>query len=138
MSLPARTLSPTRTVTSTASAGRISSVRDPSLIIPNFSPRVTVCPGLSVQTIRRASMPEICRTANRRGGRVGSLEADPHEFVALGAFRPHGVEELARMVVHFDDAAGERRAVDVDVEDRQEDADANGRAADEVVVRRAA
>ena len=56
------------TVISAAAAGRISSVRDPSLIIPNFSPRVTVCPSCSVQTIRRANMPEICRTAKRVAG----------------------------------------------------------------------
>ena len=52
------------------------------------------------------------------------------------AFGPQGVEKLARLVVHVDHAARERRPVDVHVEDRQEDADPHGRAADEVVVRK--
>src|SRR4051812_28252084 len=43
-------------------------------------------------------------------GRIGSLEADPHRLVSLGAFGPHGIEEFAGLVEQFDDSAGERSA----------------------------
>ena len=57
------------------------------------------------------------------------LEADPHGLVPLGTFWPHGVKEFAGLVVQFDDATTERSPVDMDVEDRKKNPDADRGAA---------
>ena len=79
------------------SSGKINSVREPSLIIPNLlAPRRPRSPLRKLQTIRRAIRPAICRTTSRRCG--GSSSSRPiHRFSlrdrALGI---QGVEKLRR------------------------------------------
>ncbi len=116
------------------SSGMINSVREPSLIMPNFCPRPTISPGRRSQTIRRAMAPEICRTTSRRCGGDSSSRADPRVLVAPGTLRIQGVEKLARRVSQGNHPRLGRGTVQVYVEDRQEDADPHGRAADELVV----
>lgn len=57
-------------------------------------------------------------------GAVGSFEEPVHGFVTDIDFRVAGVEEFTGMVVDFGDAAGGGGAVDVDIEDGEEDGDA--------------
>ena len=112
----------------------INSVREPSLIMPNFCPRASTSPGRRSQTIRRAMAPEICRTTIRRCGGDFLLQADPRVLVADRAFGIQGVEKLAGRVPQGNHPRLGRGSIQVYVEDRQEDADPHGRPADELVV----
>ena len=112
----------------------INSVREPSLIMPNFCPRASTSPGRRSHTIRRAMAPEICRTIIRRcGGDSSSRPIHVFSFrIALSGFRA-----LRNSPGEYRKRDHSRRAggtIQVYVENRQENADPHGRAADELVV----
>src|SRR5216684_7593755 len=56
---PPLTRSPSFTLIS-AGCGKMTSVREPNLIMPTRCPRASFAPGLGLNTIRRASSPAIC------------------------------------------------------------------------------
>jgi hypothetical protein len=53
-----------------------------------------------------------------------AFHGDDGLFVFIGGVRSHGVQELALLVANIADNAGNWRAVDVHIEDVEEDADA--------------
>src|SRR5258708_9032296 len=58
---------------------------------------------------------------------LGRRDADRHPLIVLARLVETGIDEFALAVVELDDAAGGRDAVDMDVEDIEEDADAHHR-----------
>ena len=62
------------------------------------------------------------------------FQADPHRFVLSAGFGIAGIEEFAGGVFQTEDPGAAGHAVDVDVKEREEDGDADGGAADEIVV----
>src|SRR5450755_2230726 len=56
-------------------------------------------------------------------GTAFAFDSNDVLFILLRRMRAHGVEELAALIAHVADHAGDRRAVHVHIEDAEEDAD---------------
>ena len=105
-----------------ASAGRITSTRDPNLIRPMRWPRSSVSPSCTLNTMRRASSPAICLKVTSIP--VASAHGYGILLVLLGRGGIHGVQILALLIVHTVEHAADGRAVHMHVKNAEEDADA--------------
>ena len=101
--------------------GRRMSVREPNLMRPTRSPRWRYVAGPPCEDDAAGEQAGDLD----EGDRVAFVAVDDGEvlLVALGAGGVHGVEVFALAVANLAQNPGDRRAVDVNVEDAEEDAD---------------
>ena len=116
--LPPLTRSPTATVASVP-AGNNTSTRDPNRISPTSSPLPTVSPDF---------LPENdppghdARNLREHDGDAPVAHHDDVALVVRARFVVERHKELSRTIVHGLDPSGDRTAIDVNVEERQENA----------------
>ena len=92
---------------------------------PTRWPRSTVWPSAQRQTMRRANSPAIClKVISKPASAPSPRSVTVVLLVALGRSRVHGVEILAFLIVDAAHRAADGRAVDVHIENAQENADA--------------
>ncbi len=117
---PAETRWPGRTVISHSGPNRTSQ-REPNLISPMRSPMRDAVAGLLGED--DAARDQSGDLFEDHGGAV-ARDGDDVLFVIAGALLAAGDQELALLVLHLLDGAADGGAVDVHVEDVEEDAEA--------------
>ena len=101
------------------------------MIKPKRSPRSNISPAFDRHTMRLATAPAICTTPQLRSAFVDQMQR-VLLVDARGVFLK-GREKFAGLIAHVVNPAGHRRAIDMDVEGRQKDADTRHRVGEQAI-----